>query len=120
MLKRRVFALIADTHVGSPYGPWPEDFQIEPGFYIQPSDGQTVINNYLIKDALSIFDREQVDTVIFVGDLNDGGNRKEYARDRMTADLNYQSLAAIKLLTPCALAGMFMASMAPDIMILST
>jgi len=99
---RRAFLFVADTHVGSPYGPWPEDFQIEPGFFVQPSEGQLSINGYLSTMARKA-ENEQVDTVIFVGDLIDGGNRKEYARDRMSADLDNQVKAAIKLFLPVCL-----------------
>jgi len=98
-MRQRVIGFLADLHTGSPYAPWPENFVIEPGFTIEPSDGQRTLNGY-IKRAAEIFDKEKVDTVFLLGDMNDGGNRKEFARDRMTADLNQQVRASIMMLSP--------------------
>jgi hypothetical protein len=95
----RSIAFVSDLHVGSPYGLWPNEFVCPTGHIIKASRGQLKILEYW-NDFLIQCKRYKVDTIVSLGDVVDGTNRKEYGRDRMVTDLNLQILAARQLLEP--------------------
>lgn len=90
---KRVVAFIADLHFGSPYAMWPEGFETDTGHPIPPGKGQILINQYF-EDFKEKCNEFGVDTVISMAELIDGNNRKEYGRDRMTAEIDIQTQAA--------------------------
>lgn len=95
----RSVAWIADTHLGNPYAPWPKEQEIAPGFTIDCGEPQETLGRYRDECIEKMKDYD-VDTVIFVGDLIDGNNRKEFGRDRITTDIDIQAEAALKWLMP--------------------
>lgn len=97
---RRSILCLGDTHFGSPYAIWPESFQVpDTDYAIVASPGQCQILEYW-EDMQRHADMYGVDTVVLTGDLIDGNNRKAYGRERMTADLDIQSMVGVSMLAP--------------------
>jgi len=101
---KRVIGLVADLHVGSPCAPWPSGFiapREEGSREIKPSKAQERLNLYWANfcNKLNEF---QIDTLLLLGDLVHGNNRREWGKGTMTADLSLQVEACVQLLKPIA------------------
>ena len=92
----RKVALIADLYAGSEYAPM---FRTETneGRPLLPSKAQKKLNKFLLKCA-EIIKHFQADTIITLGDLIQGTNRKSFGRETVTTDLEVQKRIAKDLL----------------------
>lgn len=96
-MKQRRALLIGDVHVASTWAVFPKDFTL--------SDGNMVSLSKLQLELLSYWDNivkvsKNCDTIILLGDIIHGLNKKEFGKHLMTSDLNDQKNAAIELLKP--------------------
>lgn len=96
---KRAIALISDTHVGSVYSVFPDNFTNDQGNRFVLNHGQHKLLEYW-EDFKKRIEEWHCDTVIHVGDLLDGTNRAEYGESLMTTELETQLDAAEVLLKP--------------------
>jgi len=96
---KRSIAFVADLHVGNRYAIAPAGWRSKEGNVLHLNEGQfDLYQNFL--DFCKRCDEHEVDTVVLVGDLVDGPNRKGYGRLLMTRDINEQIEMAVALLKP--------------------
>lgn len=96
---KRSIGFVADMHIGSPWGMWPEGFTTEQGNVINPSPGQRTINGYF-EEFCHECDHYEVDTIISMAEIIDGTNYFEQGASRLTADKDIQAEAAKLVLKP--------------------
>ncbi len=97
---KKIIAVVADTHVGSPYAVFPEKYRIEDLKTVYKlNDGQKELLDYWTLFNKTC-DNLKVDTVFLLGDIVHGQNVKERGVRIITTDLNEQANAAYKLLFP--------------------
>jgi len=96
---KRVIALIGDTHVGSEGAVFPAGYITNTGNEVRLNKAQAALYEYWL-DAVKTCEDFDVDTVLLMGDLIQGGNRKENGAGNIIASLDEQTDAAIQLLTP--------------------
>ena len=98
----RSIAVISDTHIGSPFAPWPDE-------EIWTAEGNNISNlrnggqlDMLSswKDFIHVCEEFNVDTIIHLGDATQGTNPKEGGKSTLTPDLEYQKDAAEVMLRP--------------------
>jgi hypothetical protein len=95
---KRALGLISDVHIGCPAAPWPEEvYTRKEERLIPPSEKQRIINKHF-DSFCDDLDDYHVDTIVLLGDLIHGNNRKEWGRETMTPDLNVQQDACIQFL----------------------
>jgi len=96
---KRAIALIGDLHIGSIYAVMPNPYITHDGRRIIPSKEQQKLNQTLAwcKQTMNYWN---VDSIIFTGDLIQGKNIKEMARNLVIADLEEQQDMAIQRLQP--------------------
>lgn len=94
----RRLGFISCMHVGSACALWPDAYTTKDGQVIEGSPRQKVIKQYwddftsgIVRDA---------DTIVLMGDLVQGLNRKDAGNGLMIADLGEQVDAAVSLLAP--------------------
>jgi len=89
--------IIADTHIGSAFGPWPPKMQLSTGGRYQLNKGQRYINKhwYTIAETMP-----HLDILILNGDIIDGQQPKDMGRYVCEADPQFQARAALELLRP--------------------
>lgn len=96
---RRRILFIGDTHIGSIYAPWPEDFVTRHGNRITQNNAQKSLS-----DSFNALRKEHLvttaDTVILMGDLCQGNNRKRFGAETISAELVDQVNAAVHFLSP--------------------
>jgi hypothetical protein len=95
---KRAIALISDIHFGSIYAPM-HVFVTHDKRKIIPSDGQEALNS-IFKWCHKIMQYWNVDSVIFLGDIIQGKNIKDFGRELITTDLEEQQDLAIDYLKP--------------------
>ena len=90
--------VISDTHVGSRWGLFPDKFRLSTGAKYTPNKGQ----RYLLRCWRAMQDdlAGDIDILILNGDIINGPNPKENARDQIEQDPDWQVRAAVELLTP--------------------
>lgn len=96
-METRRLLLLSDLHVGSTWGIFPKNFKT--------SGGNVIILNKLQEELLTYWNDlqkrvGQYDTVVLLGDLVQGLNKKESGKHLIISDLNEQKQAAITLLKP--------------------
>lgn len=94
---KRSIAHVADLHTGCPYAPWPDGIFTKEGVPIPPSKSQVTLNEYWTRFC-NTADEFKVDAIFMYGDMVHGNNRREWGRQTMTADLNVQVEACLKLM----------------------
>jgi len=97
---KRSVAVIADTHVGSDYAPWPEmPIYTDTGKNLSAgvSDGQSDLLKAWYTFGATC-DEFRVDTIIHLGDACQGCNPRENGVDTVTPDINYQVEGATVLM----------------------
>ena len=100
----RRLLLISCMHVGGSGALWPDDYVLAEGQTIKGSAAQGRIRQYW--DSMS--KREIVrsaDTIVLLGDLVQGSNRKSFGQGLVTANLEDQVGAAVHLLKPVCFNG---------------
>lgn len=99
---KRIIAFFGDIHAGSVGAVFPPDFTTKDGNAITLNKAQSALYEYW-QDALQTCDEFGVDTIMLVGDLIQGGNRKENGAGCLPVALDEQVEAAKQLLsTLCA------------------
>ena len=94
-----MFALIiADSHVGSAFGPFPDGHTLSSGAKVLLNDGQKYLNS-ILRHALSVLP-QNLDLLVFNGDVIDGNNPAERARYLTEQDPMAQAAAAAELFRP--------------------
>lgn len=91
----RKILFISDMHVGSMYGLFPKNYVTSTGNEIELNEIQTELLKYwkkLFKDV------GYYDTIILMGDLIQGLNKRESGLDTMISNLNEQENATLELL----------------------
>lgn len=96
---KRALAFISDTHIGSRYALFPDEFTTDEGNKIIISDPQKQILDYW-QEFQRACDYWGVDTVFHLGDALHGLNVKERGEGLMVSDLNDQMEACKILLKP--------------------
>jgi predicted phosphodiesterase len=97
----RRLGFISCTHVGSSVGLWPDSWDTADGQTILPSPEQKKIKQYWDHFAAGMV--READTVILMGDLTQGNNRKDFGVGTVVPSLSEQVEAATALLRPvCA------------------
>lgn len=98
---KRIIAMVADTHVGSRYSLFPDNYVAEDGSQLsaQRNKGMLTLLSYWY-DFIDICNTWGVDTVILNGDMIHGTHRKEFGRDMLTTNLDEQKEACVDLLKP--------------------
>lgn len=101
-MEQTFILVISDTHVGSKYAIWPEDFEGKP-----PTNQKlppTGISKQLLTSWKKLLAHPQlaggIDYIVHCGDIIDGLGRAKYGRELYTTDLDEQRDAAIQLLAP--------------------
>jgi len=96
----RTALLLADLHAGSAYAPWPKKFRRSTGHTVQLNAGQ----RYLSRCWDDFLERipKQLDYLILDGDMIEGQQPKQMARDLVDVDPQWQARAAKNLLEPLA------------------
>jgi predicted phosphodiesterase len=98
--KSREIAIVGDLHIGSLYGLW-SDF-LGDSLEIRANSAQKVLleywNDFCEKAS-------GCDTVVLLGDICEGNNRREFGRQLTTAELDAQLQVASKILTPLVSGG---------------
>ncbi len=96
---KRYILLLGDLHVGSVSGIWPPGYRTKSGNKIVLNEIQEV----LYRNFLKLCKKELVrkaETVILMGDLCQGNNRRRFGQETLPADLQDQVDAAVELLLP--------------------
>lgn len=84
------------TH-NSVSGLWPDGYKLSSGNEIELNP----VQKELLRAWNSLYrDSGEYDTIILLGDIINGNNRKEFSKGLVTADLDEQKHAAIRLLKP--------------------
>lgn len=97
MIKRNIL-LVGDTHVGSEWALFPEDFETE--------GHNKILLNTQQKEILEAWKKMQedlcgvYDTVFLMGDLANGLSKKDFGKHQIISDLNEQVKATVQLLQP--------------------
>jgi hypothetical protein len=94
---RRV-GVIADMHGGSPFGVAPPEWETEWGNIIKSNPAQDKLYEYLTDFCKNHL--RYCDTLLLLGDLAEGNNRKEFGRNLTAADLDEQVKMTVSLLKP--------------------
>lgn len=98
MKKHRVL-FINDTHIGSVWGLWPNNYTADHGRVVQQSDSQKLLLRHW-NDFVNKVSRRKIDTIIFNGDCVDGPGYRSRGREQMSPDMMDQVLAAVDLFRP--------------------
>lgn len=94
----RRIGFISCTHVGGSGALWPESHETVDGQTLLPSKEQLTIKQYW--DDFVSREIKAADTVILLGDMVQGLNRKSCGHGLMISDLGEQVAAAVSLLKP--------------------
>jgi len=91
----RTIAFVGDTHVGSMFALFPDNKK----YRINLNRGQRKLLEYW-KYFWHECDSSEVDTIVHMGDVVEGLNRKNSGLNIMVSDLNIQKDAFVDLITP--------------------
>jgi len=94
---KRSIALISDLHIGSIYAIQPDPFITHDNRKLFPSNEQQQLNKVFTWCA-SVMKYWNCDTIIFMGDLIQGINKKDLGRQCITTDLEEQQDMATQML----------------------
>jgi len=92
--------IVSDTHVGSAYGVFPQGFRKSTGEIVRLNKGQRYLGKCW-QHVLGVLP-PTFDILVLNGDLTDGQNPRQMARDLTEADPEWQGRAAYELLAPLA------------------
>lgn len=98
MTEPRSFAIVADTHFGSVWGPWLEGFEtVEPRsgdlLSFKPTKTQKALNRHW-KKMCAFLEEYPVECIIFNGDICDGNGRRSGGRGLVTPNIRIQAQMA--------------------------
>ena len=100
--KWRRIAFVSCMHVGSKVGLWPISYTYEDETETEHTIHAKEVQTLLLQYWRDFWDSEAktADTIVLLGDLIQGNNRKETAMGTMTANLNVQRDVAVHMLKP--------------------
>lgn len=97
-MKKHLF--LADTHVGSYWGLWPEGFKVPDWGEVPMGVNQRILWMYWSDLITTVGMLGRLDSVVLVGDLIDGKGKKAEGTEQIVTDPLTQARAAVELLKP--------------------